>query len=322
MSMKLMVQAMQTKVGNHGRKLVLIKLADNANDEGECFPSYQTIADACEMSRRSVITHIADLEAMGFLTKEERKRGSAYNINSSNIYRLNLSGENFAPLQKKQIHGGENSALGSENFALGSENSALGSGEKFALGSENSAPITYQLTSNVSESVNEQVNETCASDKSPAGDRDKKQKTKTVKKQTKSNPKPINIPFEDFWNAYDKKVGKIESLKKKWEKLTNKDRAAVMQHIKMYVISTPDKQFRKNPETYLNQKAWNNEIIGLKHDLVTGNFSGYAKLSDMPELDINKRVAERAKQRRLEAAKVVEVEEFELAQPLPNFSIQ
>jgi len=26
--------------------------------------------------------------------------------------------------------------------------------------------------------------------------------------------------------------------------------------------STPDKQYRKNPETYLNNKSWNDEIIG------------------------------------------------------------
>ncbi|ECG5516286.1 helix-turn-helix domain-containing protein, partial [Salmonella enterica subsp. enterica] len=45
MSMNLMAKAMSIKVGNPLRKLVLIKLADNANDEGECWPSYQHIAD-------------------------------------------------------------------------------------------------------------------------------------------------------------------------------------------------------------------------------------------------------------------------------------
>ncbi|SUV40793.1 hypothetical protein [Avibacterium paragallinarum] len=37
MSMLLMVKAMQCKVGNPTRKLVLLKLADNANDEGHLF---------------------------------------------------------------------------------------------------------------------------------------------------------------------------------------------------------------------------------------------------------------------------------------------
>ncbi len=43
MSMELMVKAMKIRVGNPLRKLVLIKLADNASDQGECWPSYQHI---------------------------------------------------------------------------------------------------------------------------------------------------------------------------------------------------------------------------------------------------------------------------------------
>ena len=62
MSMQLMAYAMSLKVGNPLRKLVLLKLADNANDKGECFPSYQHIADQCEISRRAVMGHIQALE--------------------------------------------------------------------------------------------------------------------------------------------------------------------------------------------------------------------------------------------------------------------
>ncbi|MEN8483257.1 helix-turn-helix domain-containing protein, partial [Escherichia coli] len=61
MSMELMVKAMKIRVGNPLRKLVLIKLADNASDQGECWPSYQHIADQCEISKRSVMNHIAAL---------------------------------------------------------------------------------------------------------------------------------------------------------------------------------------------------------------------------------------------------------------------
>ena len=38
MSMTLMAKAMAIKTGNPIRKLVLIKLADNANDNGELMP--------------------------------------------------------------------------------------------------------------------------------------------------------------------------------------------------------------------------------------------------------------------------------------------
>lgn len=120
MSMRLMVQAMNCKVGNPARKLVLLKLADNANDDGICFPSYQYIADKCEMTRRSAINHIEYLIKMGLVSKKERKNKDG---SISNLYFLHLE------------QGSENFALGSENISLGSENFALG-------GSENISPRT------------------------------------------------------------------------------------------------------------------------------------------------------------------------------------
>lgn len=71
--MLLMVKAMNCTVGNSARKLVLLKLADNANDDGVCFPSYQFIADKCEMSKRSAISHIDELIKMGYVSKNHAK---------------------------------------------------------------------------------------------------------------------------------------------------------------------------------------------------------------------------------------------------------
>ncbi|MEX0445362.1 helix-turn-helix domain-containing protein [Xenorhabdus sp. SGI246] len=91
MSMSLMVQAMSIRVGNPLRKLVLIKLADNANDKGECWPSYQHIADHCECSKSAVRNHIAALIKLGLLTKENRLGNHNGKGNASNVYYLNLS---------------------------------------------------------------------------------------------------------------------------------------------------------------------------------------------------------------------------------------
>jgi hypothetical protein len=63
-----------------------------------------------------------------------------------------------------------------------------------------------------------------------------------------------------FWNLYDKKIDK-DKCYKKWIKLSDVERAAALNHIPQYKLSQPDKKFRKNPETYLNNKSWNNEII-------------------------------------------------------------
>lgn len=115
MSMRLMVQAMNCEVGNPARKLVLLKLADNANDDGICFPSYQYIADKCEMTRRSAINHIEYLIKMGLVSKKERKNKDG---SISNLYFLHLE-------------------QGSENFALG--------------GSENISPRTSHSLEPVNE---------------------------------------------------------------------------------------------------------------------------------------------------------------------------
>ena len=116
MSFKLTVQAFEARVGNPLRELILIKLADQANDEGVCWPSYETIAHHCEITRRSVINHIKQLEKDGFLRIErvyDENRGQ----NKSNRYHLTIEqgdikkegSENGSPGVVNDLHqGGEN----------------------------------------------------------------------------------------------------------------------------------------------------------------------------------------------------------------------
>ncbi len=71
----------------------------------------------------------------------------------------------------------------------------------------------------------------------------------------------INIDFNSFWSAYDKKVGDKAKLRLKWDSLTDTERFKAMEHIPLYIASQPDKRFRKDPATYLNNKSFNDEII-------------------------------------------------------------
>lgn len=82
-----MVMAMKTTVGNPLRKLVLIKLADNANDTGECWPSYKDIADQCEIAKSTVREHIRALVEVGLVSIEHRTGPKGH---KSNMYRLHL----------------------------------------------------------------------------------------------------------------------------------------------------------------------------------------------------------------------------------------
>ena len=97
MSMMLMAKAFGIKVGNANRKLVLLKLADNANDDGECFPSYQHIADQCEMGRSTVKGHIKALAEAGYLIIQVRNRPG---YQTSNSYKLTL--DNGRKLERKK----------------------------------------------------------------------------------------------------------------------------------------------------------------------------------------------------------------------------
>lgn len=99
----------------------------------------------------------------------------------------------------------------------------------------------------------------------------------TETEEEKETPVKLLWPtFEDFWAMYEKKVDRV-ACEKKWEKLNQKEKEAIMFHIPGYKKSQPDKQFRKNPETFLNNKSWENEIIiqeEKKEEQVkaTGNF--------------------------------------------------
>lgn len=144
MSMELMVRAMKAKVGNPLRKLVLIKLADNASDQGECWPSVPYIAEQCEMSVRSVQSHIKKLVEDGLVSVEERK--SSNGLNRTNVYTLNLrTGANAAPSDAP-------AAPGDEAAAPGGANAAPVSGAGAAPGiSHLSEPVKESVTNNLFE---------------------------------------------------------------------------------------------------------------------------------------------------------------------------
>lgn len=94
MSIEYMSKAFKMRVGGGTRKLILLKLADNAGDDGRCFPSYQNIADYCEVSRRSAMRHVAQLVDDGYLEIEHRTTDKG---NSSNIFKLILPSDNLSP---------------------------------------------------------------------------------------------------------------------------------------------------------------------------------------------------------------------------------
>lgn len=184
MSMELMVKAFKMTVGNPLRKLVLIKLADNANDKGECWPSYQHIADQCEVGRSTVKGHIRALESMGLLRREFRKNGD---LNQSNVFHLSLD---YAR-ERANAGGGAGADLGQELAEVGRDLPEGGAGADLG-GRAGAAPRISHSFEPVKESVIEPK------------DIGAQAEARTPAKRSCQKYSP---EFETAWQAYPKRAG-------------------------------------------------------------------------------------------------------------------
>lgn len=80
--------------------------------------------------------------------------------------------------------------------------------------------------------------------------------------------KTINIEFDVFWDLYDKKINK-DKCKSKWDKLKDSERDDIIKYLPKYKASQSNKTFRKHPETFLNNKSWEDEILINDSSLLT-----------------------------------------------------
>jgi len=91
-------------------------------------------------------------------------------------------------------------------------------------------------------------------------DNKNKNKTKNKNKSDNDNNKDLIADrFDEFWNLYGKKSD-TSKCKAKFAKLTDAEIDLLFAKLPLYIQSTPDKQYRKNPITWLNGKCWNDEI--------------------------------------------------------------
>ncbi|EOV8479779.1 helix-turn-helix domain-containing protein [Klebsiella aerogenes] len=228
MSMGLMVRAMEIRVGNPLRKLVLLKLADNASDQGECWPSYQHIADQCEISKRSVMSHIDALCQSGLLSKEIRKGPKG---NSSNVYRLHITKSSEPQKVVQEIHqgGAGDSLVGSAAISLSGATDSPG-------GSAGAAPrISHSF-----EPVNEPENISC-----PDASLSDESELSPVEKFMKKHPEAVT------WNVCKRQWGSQDDLTCAewiWRRI-----------LRLYELATTDDSESVLPKTP-NWTVWANDV--------------------------------------------------------------
>jgi biotin operon repressor len=87
-------------------------------------------------------------------------------------------------------------------------------------------------------------------------------KNNILKKNNLKNNERIysDSEFDSFWESYPKKVDKGAALRAFRRAIKNLDPAVVIAGAKAYAEdpNLPEKQFIKNPATWLNAEAWNN----------------------------------------------------------------
>lgn len=83
----------------------------------------------------------------------------------------------------------------------------------------------------------------------------------------------IKESFDKFWDLYEKKIGKPKTLNE-WKKLSDEERLLALKYTPAYKLSK-EKQYRKDPERFLRNKCWNDELISFQ-SVTKKEGNGYA----------------------------------------------
>lgn len=92
-----------------------------------------------------------------------------------------------------------------------------------------------------------------------------------------------DFDFEKFWNLYNKKVGDKKKIESKWIRLKQDDRDKIFKTLPLFLESIKDKQYQPYPETYLNNRRWEDEIIEKKPEIDESKILPYVRLGGVKE---------------------------------------
>lgn len=89
-------------------KVVLLALADHADEHGMCWPSISLLVKRAHVGERTVQRALQSLEDGGFIARERRQRENG--SDTSNLYLLNMDGSQRKPTDTSVTKGGVNLA--------------------------------------------------------------------------------------------------------------------------------------------------------------------------------------------------------------------
>lgn len=213
-------------------KVVLLALADHANDCGECWPSVSLLMQRAYVGERTVQRALQSLENSGFIARERRQRENG--SDTSNLYRLMLT----------KVSQGVSAEI---------------SGEQRRAGGVNLAP--HPKKEGVTQTGGEGVTQT-------GGEGGLHDTPRTVRKNHKKEPSYILVDtdFDAFWAAYPKRTPHSNpKAPARAAYLAARKRGVpretIMAGVNAYSASVNDSdpKYIAQAVTWLNQKRWEDD---------------------------------------------------------------
>lgn len=99
MSIKLMAQVWDEAKSSGSELLVLLALADHANDNGVCWPSIPRLAKRARLSERQTQRVIQKLHAQGYIEIISKGDGRSH----PTVYRLCIKDDKMSPFDEKRV---------------------------------------------------------------------------------------------------------------------------------------------------------------------------------------------------------------------------
>jgi len=217
--------------------LVLLCLADYADDTNRCFPSQTTIAKQCRMCDRNVRGILKRLETDGLI-----ERVSRGNIAHSTTYRICV--EQFTGLDSLLLETKQRQILSSRKVSASRKDSS-GSTGKFTSNTGKILPKTPAetfLRSIIDPSLDPPLNHYVVEKPKIAG---------------------MNH-FQDFWKSYPKKQNKGDAMKAWKTGKCDKHIDAILQSLEKHKVwqdwTKDGGKFIPHPATWLRRLGWENEL--------------------------------------------------------------
>lgn len=231
-------------------KSVLVSLADNANDNGYCWPSIDTICVRTCFGRDAVIDAISWLEAAGALrANRDNGRKTTYTVTPTSFNEAYAKPSRRAISRAREASSNDEKqsgkTTGRANQPVGQNHAPVGQNDCHQSG-KTAKPVGQNDTNRQEPSIN---------------------RHRTVNARASIEDAELMQAFEGFYAAYPRKVARAAALKA-WLKV--KPDAALQTRILGAVAFQRkskdwlgDKKFIPHPATYLNNARWEDEVPGM-----------------------------------------------------------